>query len=1140
MNRSTFIMHVLLPLTAILLGVLYFVQFAQGGTWEWQTCGDGLSGTVRALYYNEKYARLYAGGDFYTSPATEPITVRRFGYWTPGGSWVNIGANSTVRALEGYGANHVFVGGDFTTLSDIAGVASVSAPYVGYFTQPGAAYALGTGLSDAVYSLAYDPSGNLYAGGAASAKKWDGSSWANTTSATIGFLGSKYYSGNVYAVGGGGLLPIAARYNGTQWIQLGGSAWGGLFNAVPYAVTLDNSGNCYAGGAFTASSGITTYKVGKWSGTAWSSLSAGLNGTVYALTTDGTNIYAGGAFTAESGGGNPMAYVAKWDGTNWTALSTGMNGTVYALDWDSQSDILYAGGDFTVAGGKAAYRVARWLLAYSPTPSPPPSPTPRPELYPAVDFARWSNVDDGQAGGGWPTSDIFVYFQNEPLTTAGEPYGYFDTVYFNNYVEVDNAIYAPVIVRLSEGQVTNAVIPEGAWTEVTHDGTTTKIWFPAHTLLSGTSTYYYLGNNGALYHDRRLTAPAWKYAVTPTPSAPLATPTPTAIPATSPSPSPSPVTTPVCAGATALNLWDVSDGVLSTTWSSHTFGYAIRVYTGTVLQGTVSDKDNYWRDASADAYGAVKLCFMPGADNVVCRAGTILTITDADTSTQYQIYLGDIYSTSPTWRWVSSDGSTYTDSSLCTVDQAASGASPTPSPLPTATPVVTDCLTFTHYPVTAEESAIYYILNDNYADLLNTINGGLDSSCFSDEFSIGYNHLDADSVGSVQMRDNAVEAAAIKAGAVTGGTSGKVAASTLTSWNINTAVNQFNYWDVFPGSYKIPLVYQSSYGNYRPYWEWEVRSYWTGATQARADLRLAWKTETDVYDGTVLTVDSRSKWVGIGETNPAAMLDVGGAVRVQGQLQLDRGLGMPWTTWAANTSTPSVGGGMNFKTANTAATNITNFANGYDGQRILVFVADDDTTFCNDSSGSLWTVSTDGPYWGDQTSTYQFVKVGTQWYEYPGLIYPRDDDPTSPGTVWKGVSDDFESNSFAGGLGWPTGSVWTEDECSLKGSAYSPIGSYCARLGDEDQGYMYRAFDSGNAPGTVSVSMQLKRVGTVTVTRSTDASAWTAVTSWTTGRSWAEYSAPLDNSSPSSTFYIRLQSGSGSNPYVYVDNFKIE
>lgn len=169
-----------------------------------------------------------------------------------------------------------------------------------------------------------------------------------------------------------------------------------------------------------------------------------------------------------------------------------------------------------------------------------PSPTPAPQLYPAVDFARWSNADDGQAGGGWPTSDIFVYFQNEPLTTAGEQYGYFDTVYSNNYVEVNNAIYAPVIVRLSEGQGTNAVIPEGAWTEVTHDGTTTKIWFPAHTLLSETSTYYYLGNNGALYHDRRLTAPAWKYAVTPTPSAPPATPTPTAIPATSPTPTPQP------------------------------------------------------------------------------------------------------------------------------------------------------------------------------------------------------------------------------------------------------------------------------------------------------------------------------------------------------------------------------------------------------------------------------------------------------------------------------------------------------------------------------------------------------------------------------------------------------------------------
>ncbi len=79
---------------------------------------------------------------------------------------------------------------------------------------------------------------------------------------------------------------------------------------------------------------------------------------VRALAVDGSgNLYAGGNFT--TAGGVTVNYIAKWDGTSWSALGSGMNGTVYALAVDASGN-LYAGGGFTTAGGVAANNIAKW------------------------------------------------------------------------------------------------------------------------------------------------------------------------------------------------------------------------------------------------------------------------------------------------------------------------------------------------------------------------------------------------------------------------------------------------------------------------------------------------------------------------------------------------------------------------------------------------------------------------------------------------------------------------------------------------------------------------------------------------------------------------------------------------------------
>jgi hypothetical protein len=77
---------------------------------------------------------------------------------------------------------------------------------------------------------------------------------------------------------------------------------------------------------------------------------------VYALAVSGTNLYAGGNFT--TAGGIVASNIAQWNGSGWSALSSGMDDQVLALAVSGET--LYAGGWFTTAGGTNADHVAQW------------------------------------------------------------------------------------------------------------------------------------------------------------------------------------------------------------------------------------------------------------------------------------------------------------------------------------------------------------------------------------------------------------------------------------------------------------------------------------------------------------------------------------------------------------------------------------------------------------------------------------------------------------------------------------------------------------------------------------------------------------------------------------------------------------
>src|SRR4029079_4404909 len=104
----------------------------------------------------------------------------------------------------------------------------------------------------------------------------------------------------------------------------------------------------------------------------WSALSTGMSGggstSVQAFAVfddgDGPALYAGGDFT--SAGGIASRAVAEWNGTTWSSLHGGVSSASFtfvaalaACD-DGSGSGLYAAGRFTDAGAIGARNIARW------------------------------------------------------------------------------------------------------------------------------------------------------------------------------------------------------------------------------------------------------------------------------------------------------------------------------------------------------------------------------------------------------------------------------------------------------------------------------------------------------------------------------------------------------------------------------------------------------------------------------------------------------------------------------------------------------------------------------------------------------------------------------------------------------------
>lgn len=237
--------------------------------------------------------------------------------------------------------------------------------------------------------------------------RWDGTNWNDVGGGTMGGasganrvlaiagLGSDVYVGGLFTNVGGYNVSNIAHWDGANWwnMGVGFDASVGVLAVVPGAV--------YAGGGFTNVTDSFTFTVNHiamWNGFNWYNLGSGVNanGTVNAIAVAPSgNVYIGGTFTNASG--VTANRIAMWDGFNWNSLGTGsangLSGTVLAIAVNGND--VYVGGSFTSAGTTVVRGIAHW------------------------DGANWSGLGSGASGSSTPEVRAMAFGGDGKLYCCG-------------------------------------------------------------------------------------------------------------------------------------------------------------------------------------------------------------------------------------------------------------------------------------------------------------------------------------------------------------------------------------------------------------------------------------------------------------------------------------------------------------------------------------------------------------------------------------------------------------------------------------------------------------------------------------------------------------------------------------------------
>lgn len=312
-----------------------------------------------------------------------------------GAAWTSIdtGPVDGVVASVLVAGNDIYVGGSF---SRVGGVEACNvARWSG--TSWSALDAGVTGPSQPVVSALAFRDGLLFAGGrfaqagdvaANNIAVWDGARWGalgdEITNGVAGdfpfvtslaFVGDSIFVAGTFTEAGGAAAHGVARWDGQAWSPLGDGAAEGVDGEV-YALTTDGD-DLFVGGAFSTAGAVPAASIARWSQGEWSGLEAGLTRSdgdlpsVFALAVSQGVLYVGGRFDGASG--QPVANVVTWDGAAWSTLPGGLNDSVQAI-LPVSGGIIFVGA-FSIAGGNTpSVKIARRILGPSQKSSRPSAP----------------------------------------------------------------------------------------------------------------------------------------------------------------------------------------------------------------------------------------------------------------------------------------------------------------------------------------------------------------------------------------------------------------------------------------------------------------------------------------------------------------------------------------------------------------------------------------------------------------------------------------------------------------------------------------------------------------------------------------------------------------------------------------------
>ncbi|MEM7053399.1 MAG: hypothetical protein AAF446_02510, partial [Pseudomonadota bacterium] len=274
--------------------------------------------------------QLYMGGDFSSCGLIVAEHIVRYTPATGEFSALGSGVNNSVRALAVIGTA-LYVGGDFSQAGGIA--ANRIALYDTTASGDAGWSALGSGVNNNVFALAV--------------------------------IGTELYVGGFFTQASGAAANRIAVYDTTASGDVGWSALGSGVNGPVFALAVIGP-DLYAGGFFTQAGGaaanrIAVYDTSQTGDAGWSALGSGVNGPVFALVATGSELYVGGQFT--QAGGVAASSIAVYDTSQtgdagWSALGSGVNINSSVLALAVIGTELYVAGDFGLAGGLAANRIA--------------------------------------------------------------------------------------------------------------------------------------------------------------------------------------------------------------------------------------------------------------------------------------------------------------------------------------------------------------------------------------------------------------------------------------------------------------------------------------------------------------------------------------------------------------------------------------------------------------------------------------------------------------------------------------------------------------------------------------------------------------------------------------------------------------